>query len=210
MICKRFARCIPSYVFGGVIERAMDTNDEVRRRRLSRLIAKTEGGLKGVAQRAGLSAQALGQLLKITHLPKKKTSDEQSRKCMGNPAARALERAYELLEGWMDWPLEAVDYEVYQALSDFNKATAQARFMQAIKELSQPEKLVNIHASTVVTNAPNQESASYSGQTESDSSAKNSDKSREKFRAATEDLRDLRNASNKHVGVPRKRGGRST
>lgn len=210
MFCKRIARCIPSYVFAGVIERAMDTNDEVRRRRLTKLITKTEGGLKGVAQRAGLSHAALDQIIKVTWLPEKKTGGPRSRKCLGDPAARALEKAYKLPPGWMDWPLEGVDYEAYAALSEFDKAEAQVRMREAIREISQPLLLVNKHKEKDVTKSQKPTLASHNEQAESDSSAKNSEITEQGVRAVIEDVRVSNAKSNKHVGAPRKRGGRST
>jgi hypothetical protein len=137
MNCKRFARDVSAYVLLGVLEGDMDTNDEVRRRRLERLCKETLGGLVTVAQNAGQSWAALDQILKRVELPPKKDGT-RSAKALGDAAARSIESAHGLPEGWLDWPLDAVDYSKYAKLSDIDKGAVQARMMDAIANLITP------------------------------------------------------------------------
>jgi len=122
-----------SYVVLDVIEAGMDTNDEVRRRRLVRLCEDQKCGLVEIAGRAGLSWASLDQIQKRVLLPAKK-GGTRSERSLGDLAARKIETAYELPAGWLDWPFEAVDYASYAALSDIDKGAVQARMMAAIED----------------------------------------------------------------------------
>ena len=133
MSCKRFARGILSYVFGDVLERRMNTNDEVRRRRLARLCKDIDGGLIAVAENAGLSPAYLDQIMKRVLLPER-ADGTRSARALSDQAARQIEVAHGVTPGWLDWPLEAVDFEDYSALSDLDKGAVQARMMAAIED----------------------------------------------------------------------------
>jgi len=122
-----------SYVVLGVIEALMDTNDEVRRRRLARLCREVDGGLPAIAAEAGLSAAALDQILKKVLLPEKEDGT-RTPKALGDGAARKIEAAYALQDGWLDWPFEAVDYQSYARLTDLDRGVVQAYMMGAIKD----------------------------------------------------------------------------
>lgn len=125
-----------SYVVLGVIEALMDTNDEVRRRRLERLCKDEKCSLVEIAGKAGLSWASLDQIQKRVLLPAKDDGSRSARS-LGDIAARKIEAAYELPAGWLDWPFEAVDYASYVALSDIDKGAAQARMMAAIESTLQ-------------------------------------------------------------------------
>jgi len=110
----------------------MDTNQEVRRRRLARLTAGVGGGLRAVAAQAHLGWESLDQVLKKTELPVKKDGTRSARS-LGDAAARQIEAAFALPEGWLDWPFDAVDYSFYSALSDLDKGAAQAHMESVIR-----------------------------------------------------------------------------
>jgi hypothetical protein len=112
----------------------MDTNDEVRRRRLARLCRETEGGLIAVASNAGLSFASLDQIMKKVLLPEKKGDKTRSARSLGDKAARTIEAANGLAPGWLDWPLETVDYESYVLLTEMDRGVAQTRMMAAIED----------------------------------------------------------------------------
>lgn len=111
----------------------MDTNDEVRRRRLERLCRETPGGLTGVAERAGVSRASLDQILKRVLLPAGKNGTQNPRS-LGDLAARKIESAHGLPPGWLDWPFDAVTYESYAILTDLDRGAVQARLMAAIED----------------------------------------------------------------------------
>ena len=110
----------------------MDTNDEVRRRRLRRLCADKPGGIKDVAAAAAVGWESLDQILKKVLLPTKSDGTRRA-KAMGDDLARKIEAAHDLPEGWLDWPLDAVDYALYLGLSEVDKGAVQTRMMAAIE-----------------------------------------------------------------------------
>jgi hypothetical protein len=122
-----------SYVFLDVIEAGMDTNDEVRRRRLERLCRETPGGLTGVAALADVSRASLDQILKRVLLPARE-GGVRSPRSLGDLAARKIESALDLAPGWLDWPFDAVDFASYTILTDLDRGAVQARMMAAIED----------------------------------------------------------------------------
>lgn len=79
--------------------RGMETNAERRRRKLAELCATR--GLKSVAERSGLSAASLDQIIKKVLLPPKKDGSRTARS-LGDEAARKIEDAEGLGRGWLD------------------------------------------------------------------------------------------------------------
>lgn len=79
----------------------METNAERRRRKLTELC--NSRGLKRVAERAGLSAASLDQIIKGVLLPPKKDGTRSQRN-LGDDAARKIEDAEGLGRGWFDEP----------------------------------------------------------------------------------------------------------
>jgi hypothetical protein len=77
----------------------METNSERRRRKLTDLCAQR--GITKVAENAGLNWASLDQIIKKTLLPPKKDGT-RSIKNLGDDAARKIERAEGLGEGWFD------------------------------------------------------------------------------------------------------------
>lgn len=77
----------------------METNSERRRRKLADLCSKR--GITKVAGNAGLNWASLDQIIKKTLLPPKKDGT-RSVKNLGDDAARKIERAEQLGEGWFD------------------------------------------------------------------------------------------------------------
>lgn len=108
----------------------MDTNEEVRRRRLKQL-CDANGGLRAVAAKAEMNWQSLDQVIKRVLLPPK-ADGSQSPKALGDAAARDLERAYGLGEGWMDWPFEHVDFSAWAALDPTQRVFAEGQIAAAI------------------------------------------------------------------------------
>jgi hypothetical protein len=120
----------------------METNDEIRKRRLE-AVCKTNGGVKAVADLAGLKWEGLDQILKGTLLPLKADGTRAPRG-VGDPAARAIEDAFELGRGWFDWPLDAVDYIKYWVLSPEQRGYVQIKMQQFIDECGLPPNLAKI------------------------------------------------------------------
>ena len=105
-------------------------------------LCRAHGGVKAVAEMAGLGWEGLDQILKKTPLPRKKDGTASYR-ALGDLAAQAIEDALNLGRGWFDWPLEAVDFVRYWALAPQDRAYAQAQMMVAIEEKS-PKKETNL------------------------------------------------------------------
>lgn len=78
----------------------METNDERRLRKLKELV--TAKGLDDVAEPAGLKPVYLQQIIRGVLLPHKKGGGPRSARSLGDPAARALEKAHGLGRGWFD------------------------------------------------------------------------------------------------------------
>lgn len=81
----------------------METAGERRRRKLARLCEMH--GRDKVAQLSGTNPFALEQVIKGTLLPPKKDGSRSARN-LGDAAARAIEAAFDLGEGWFDAPDE--------------------------------------------------------------------------------------------------------
>lgn len=130
----------------------MESRDERRRHRLEQL-CKAHGGVKAVAAQAKLGWEGLDQILKRTPLPEKRDGT-RSLRALGDPAAHAIEDAFDLGRGWFDWPLTAVDYKRYWALSPDDRGYVQRRLMQAIEECEglTPSKKDRVSAKSVTQN----------------------------------------------------------
>jgi len=100
----------------------METNSERRRRKLAELCAQK--GLHQVAENAGLNWASLDQIIKKTLLPPKKDGT-RSVKNLGDDAARKIEHAENLGEGWFD-SIDATISEHAQAPSTQDAAIAHA------------------------------------------------------------------------------------
>jgi hypothetical protein len=108
----------------------MHTKDEIRRRRLEELCQR-EGGVKAVAGKVKaaspesdekpISWQSLDQILKGVLLPPKADGTRTPRS-LGDSTARQIEKAFDLGEGWFDWPFENVDFKRWSALSPLQRA----------------------------------------------------------------------------------------
>lgn len=151
-VVKRFAKepLLPSY--SDPLEHGdMDTNAEIRRRRLAELCA-TEGGVRAVATAAGMNWQSLDQILKAVLLPAK-ADGTRVPKALGDDAARRLEEVFNLGRGWFDWPFEGIDFKKWAVLNDFQRAMVQGRMVAAIEEALQKNPKVLHHAAKkAVTN----------------------------------------------------------
>jgi hypothetical protein len=78
----------------------METNNERRRRKLIEL-CKRHGGYVAVAEKAGVTAATLDQVIKGVLLPPKQDGSRSPR-ALGNTNARAIEDAFGLGHGWFD------------------------------------------------------------------------------------------------------------
>lgn len=116
----------------------MDTNAEIRRRRLAELCADN-GGVRVVAEAAGMNWQSLDQILKKVLLPAKADGSRTPR-TLGDDAARKLEEVYGLGRGWFDWPFEHVDFKLWAALDEMQRAAVQGRLEGAIRDILQKKK----------------------------------------------------------------------
>ena len=118
------------------LQLGVETNDARRKRKLARLCAD-KGGVRTVAEKAGLRWESLDQVMKGTLLPAKADGKREAR-ALGDPAARAIEAAFELGLGWFDWPFDFVDGLRYEAITSDQRVWVQARMMQAIEECEKP------------------------------------------------------------------------
>jgi hypothetical protein len=78
----------------------VETNNERRLRKLTNLCS-AHGGPAAVAKRSGLNPASLRQILNGIELPRK-LDGSRSERGLGDPAARAIEEAYDLGRGWFD------------------------------------------------------------------------------------------------------------
>ncbi len=141
-----------SYVVLTVLEACMDTNDEVRRRRLLALGRLTPGGLAAVAEIADVSWENLDQIIKKTLLPPRKSDKVRSPKALSDVFARKIEKAHGLAPGWLDWPFEAVNYEIYAKLSDLDKGALQGLMQEQLRRLVlDGAKVERVSTSRIVT-----------------------------------------------------------
>jgi hypothetical protein len=113
----------------------MESKDERRKRKLVQLVGD-KGGVKPVALAAGLAWETLDQVLKGTPLPAKKDGTCSPRS-LGDPAAEAIEDAYDLGRGWFDWPFDLVDHRDYWSLPEPKRHALQDRMAQEIAKLKQ-------------------------------------------------------------------------
>lgn len=77
--------------------------------------------------------QALDQIQKKVLLPPRADGKKIPRS-LGDDAARRLERAWDLGQGWLDWPFEGVEFSQWAALDPFQRAFAQAHISLAIEQ----------------------------------------------------------------------------
>lgn len=111
----------------------METGAERRRRKLKDLCE--EHGRPAVAEAAGMSAVYLEQIIKGVLLPEK-ADGTRSPRSLGDRAARAIEKAFELPEGWFDAP----DAQGY--LSREARAVAEAYEKMTLSERQRLDRLM--------------------------------------------------------------------
>lgn len=105
----------------------METANERRKRKLDWLCKKH--GLAVVAEKSGLADAYLDQILKGALLPKK-ADGTRSARSLGDSAARAIEDAMHLGEGWFDapekpprWDAETIAFaDKYQHMQPYQRA----------------------------------------------------------------------------------------
>jgi hypothetical protein len=117
----------------------METASERRKRKLAWLVSN-HGGLAAIAEKAGLSAAALDQVLKGV-----RPAAMKQPKGLGNKAARAIEDAFKLGTGWFDTP----DAETAAAVSfgDLNAFEAQlVTFFRQLDASVQHEVLTSLNS----------------------------------------------------------------
>jgi hypothetical protein len=113
----------------------METNDERRKRRLAQ-ICEGHGGVRAVAERAGLAWETLDQILKGTLLPQK-ADGTRSARSLGDPAARKIEEVFHLGRGWFDWPFDMVDFNAFAALDAEERGAVQAAMNAEIRRIAE-------------------------------------------------------------------------
>jgi hypothetical protein len=116
----------------------MDTNAEIRRRRLVEL-CNQEGGVRVVADKAKMNWQALDQIIKKVLLPQK-ADGTRSPRTLGDDTARKLEEVFDLGRGWFDWPFEHVDFRLWESLDENQRAAVQGRLDAAMREVLQKKR----------------------------------------------------------------------
>jgi hypothetical protein len=142
----------------------MDTNDEIRLRRLEELCRVH--GVKVVAAKADpeLNWQTLDQIIKrVEH--RAKADGTKSPRNVGTSVARAIERGLDLGEGWFDWPFDNVDFKKWKALNQMQRIYLQGRISEAIEQaalITAPAEIDNILDQAQPTEAPQQSPGSAS------------------------------------------------
>jgi hypothetical protein len=116
--------------FGHAVQ--MDTNEEVRRRRLQQL-CEANGGVRAVATKAKLNWQSLDQVIKGVLLPAK-ANGTRSPRALGTDNARTIEAAFSLAPGWLDWPFDHVDFHLWVKLDDFQRAFVEGQISGILRE----------------------------------------------------------------------------
>lgn len=129
---KQIARWCDFASSSDLLETVMDTKDEIRRRRLKELCG-SKGGVRAVAEKANVNWQSLDQILKGVLLPEK-ANGERSARALGDPLARKIEQAYDLGEGWFDWPFPGVDFKRWSALGASQRNYVVGRLAGLIEE----------------------------------------------------------------------------
>lgn len=131
-------RSAPSCVIEALFMEAKDT----RRTRKLKQLCEENGGVRAVAERAGLGWEGLDQILKGTLLPKK-ADGTRSARALGDPAAEAIEDAFDLGRGWFDWPFDLIDHRRYWRLTEAQRVIAQDRMLEQIVrfEAEKPPRL---------------------------------------------------------------------
>lgn len=114
-------------------EQDVFTNAEIRRRRLVQL-AGLKGGIKGVAATAAVSEQNLSHIVKRQPQGTARADGTRPPVVMGDKLARTIEDAYGLAPGWLDWPFEAADFEVWATLNRYQRAYAEGQIALAIRD----------------------------------------------------------------------------
>ena len=150
-LSKRFATADYLRASVAVLQVAMETSDERRKRRLASL-CEQHGGVRAVAELSGVAWATLDQILKGTLLPAK-GDGTRSPRALGDANARAIEDAMDLGRGWFDWPFDAVDFKSYDALNDTQRGYVQAHMVAAIKECSAKQAKPKHALRAVDTNA---------------------------------------------------------
>jgi len=144
----------------------MDTNDEVRRRRL-KLLAESVG-LAEIEKKTGRSAAYLTHIIQ-RHKGAKKQDGSQSVVNLGDPAARDIETGLELPAGWLDWPLDAVSFKAWARLDKEGRAYVQGKMVGALED-----RLGRLPQDFINTSAPQMdESASQAAIREGEHEANN-------------------------------------
>jgi hypothetical protein len=119
--------------FGHAVQ--MDTNEEVRRRRLQQL-CEANGGVRAVADKADLNWQSLDQVIKGVRLPAK-ADGTRSPRALGTDNARTIEAAFSLAPGWLDWPFDHVDFHLWVKLDSFQRAVVQGKMSMVLAEAAE-------------------------------------------------------------------------
>lgn len=101
---------------------AMETSSERRRKKLTQLCEQR--GLKAVAERSGVSAAALDQIIKGVLLPPKKDGSRSPRS-LGDEAARKIEDAEGLGRGWFDEPPSITTSRVHLSMGTNTEAVSE-------------------------------------------------------------------------------------
>jgi hypothetical protein len=131
--------------FGHAVQ--MDTNEEVRRRRLQQL-CEANGGVRAVADKADLNWQSLDQVIKGVLLPPKKNGDRSARS-LGTDNARTIEAAFSLAPGWLDWPFDHVDFHLWVKLDSFQRAVVEGKMSMVLAEAAEKSVPANVRQKPV-------------------------------------------------------------
>lgn len=117
----------------------METNEQRRTRRLKLLIDSPGIGIDVVAKQSGLSPAYLDQIVKGVRLPPKKDGTRSPRH-LADKAARQIESGLGLTEGWLDWPIDAIDPSLYYSLSEKEKGALEFEMKKLIDSIIQSRK----------------------------------------------------------------------
>lgn len=87
-----------------------------------------------VAKQSGLSPAYLDQIVKGVLLPPKKDGTRSARH-LADKAARQIESGLGLTEGWLDWPIDAIDPSLYYSLSEKEKGALEFEMKKLIDSI---------------------------------------------------------------------------
>lgn len=87
-----------------------------------------------------MSAQNLDHVIKRRRQSgTRRGADDRPLVQLGDKVARQIEAAYDLGEGWFDWPFEGVDFKTFASLNIVQRAIVEGQLIVAIREAAKQQ-----------------------------------------------------------------------